>query len=552
VANQEEMKMAEADVDLILSRQKEFENERQGWESHWQQIASYMVPRRAEFTTTQSRGGKRRGDIYDSTAIKANNILAAGMHGQLTSPATPWFSLRTTDPGLMKKEEVRRWLHGVEQVIIDMLNGSNFNSAIHEDYLDLGPFGTSCLYAEKHPTKYVNFNCRPLTEIYIGQNAHEIVDIVHRKFTLRARQAYELWGDKAGEIVRKALGNKDFEKEIEFLHAVFPRDSFDPEKLDKINMPFASVYIEMEKKEKVSEGGYMMMPYFVDRWLKSSSEVYGRGPGIEVLPDVKMVNAMAKTILRAGQKMVDPPIVVPHGGFILPMRTSPSSLLFRTSMGNPNDKLEPLEVRGNIPIGLDLKEAHRKQIREAFFVDLFLMLTEKPKMTATEVLERVEEKMIVLGPVIGRLMNELLDPMIQWNFMVAVERQLVEPIPDILRDVEYQIEYVSPLARAQKMYQLNAVKKWVEIIGPLAEVQPEMLDWVDGDGAVTFFGDLLGVAPEVRSTQKVVEEKRMMRAKQQQQQKVMEELMGVSEILNKSGKGLKDLIPALGGEGGRT
>lgn len=544
--------MAGANVELILERQKEFEKERGVWESHWQQIAEYMVPRRAEFNTTQTKGGKRRGEIYDSTAIKANNILAAGMHGQLTSPATPWFSLRTSDPDLMKKEEVRRWLHGVEQVIIDVLNGSNFNSAIHEDYLDLGPFGTSCLYEEEHPLKYANFNCRPLTEIYIGQNAYEVVDIVHRKLVMKTRQAYELWGENAGESVNKALEKKEYEKEIEFLHAVFPRDSFDPEKIDNLNMPFASVYIELDKKEKVKESGYVQIPYLVDRWLKSSSEVYGRGPGVEVLPDVKMVNAMAKTILRAGQKMVDPPLIAPHKGFVLPIRTSPSSMIYRTSMGNPNDKLDVLEMRGNIPIGLELKKERREMIREAFFVDLFLMLTEKPKMTATEVLERVEEKMIVLGPVIGRLMNELLDPIIQNTFRIVVERGLVEPIPEILMDREYQVEYVSPLARAQKMYQLNAVKRWTDLIIPFAEAKPEILDWINSDDAAVFIADLLGVAPEVRSTKKEVEQIRTVRAEQQKQQQVMQELMAVSETLAKSGKGLKDLIPALGGEGGRA
>lgn len=533
-----------AKVELILERQNEFESERKTWDSHWQQIAEYMVPRRAEFTTSSTtKGGKRRAEIYDSTAIKASEILAAGMHGQLTSPATPWFSLRTTDPGLMKKEGVRSWLYTVEQTIIDVLNGSNFNSAIHEDYLDLGPFGTSCLYEEEHPERYVNFNCRPLTEIHIGQNSYEIVDIVHRKFTMKARQAHEKWGDAAGESVTKALENKKYEQQIRFLHAVFPRTSFDPEKLDNLNMPFASAYIELEKKELIAESGYLENPYFVDRWLKSASEVYGRGPGVEVLPDVKMVNAMAKTILRAGQKMVDPPLVASHKGFVLPLRTSPSSILYRSTMGNPNDKLEQLKIDGNIPVGLELKNERRKMIRESFFVDLFLMLTEKPKMTATEVLERVEEKMIVLGPVIGRLMNELLDPIIQRTFRIVVERGLVPPVPAALADVEYKIEYVSPLARAQKMYQLNAMKRWVDLVSPFAEVRPDVMDWINSDGVANFPADLLGVSPELRNTAKQVEKIRAMREQQAKQQEVMGELVALSEMLNKSGKGLKDLMP---------
>lgn len=539
-----------ANIDLILKRQKEFEGERTTWDSHWQEVADYMVPRRAEFTTRPTRGGKRRGQLYDSTAVRANRILAAGMHGQMTSPAAPWFSLKTKDPDLMKDEEVKRWLLMATRTILDVLNASNFNSSIHEDYLDLGPFGTSCLYEADDPDDIVYFDCRPLTEIYIGENFKKQVDIVHRKFVMKARQAKEEFGDACGEAVKKALEKKKTEDEFEFIHAVFPRNSFDPEKFDNLSMPFASVYAELSKKEQVGEeSGYIEMPYMVDRWLKSSSEVYGRGPGIEALPDSKMVNTMAKTIIKAAQKMVDPPLIVPAAGgrgFIMPFLTNPGSLIFKNSM-DPNAKLDQLETKGNIPIGLEMKKERREMIREAFFVDLFLMLAEKPKMTATEVLERVEEKMIVLGPVLGRLMNELLDPIVKRTFRIVLQKGFLGPVPARLDDQEYEIEYVSPLARAQKLWQLNAVTRWMGIIAPLAEAKPQLLDWINDDGAVTYLSELLGVAPEFQNTEKQVQEIRAMRAKAQQEQQVMAELLQLSEIMKKSGLSLSALAPGGGG-----
>ena len=538
----------EVDVQFLIKRQEALEGERVVWESHWQEIAEYMVPRRAEITTKSFKGSKRRKDIFDSTAIRANNILAAGMHGQMTSPSMPWFTLRMEDPDLMKREGVRIWLKYVEKALYAAFNGSNFNSTIHEDYLDLGPFGTSCLYEEADAENMVRFDCRPISEIYIAEGNNGRIDTVHRKFTITARQAFQRWGEQAGENALKFMNEKqEPEHELEFLHAVYPRDDFDPRSMHKKDKPFASIYIELDKKEMIGgEGGYDEIPYFVTRWLKSSNEVYGRGPGMEVLPDVKMVNAMAKTILRAGQKMVDPPLVLPHKAFILPLRTTPGSNIFRDTL-NPNDKVEPLETKGNIPIGLDLKQERRKNINEAFFVDLFLMLAEKPQMTATEVLERVEEKMIVLGPMVGRSTVERYDPMIKRTHNILARQGKIPPRPPELENEDPRIEYVSPLARAQKMWEVNATTKWISQMAPLGEVKPQIFDWIKEDGMVNYIGDCLGIPPEARNTEKGVEEIRAARAQKEKEQEAMNQLLELAEMMKKSGMKLTDLVGGAGG-----
>ncbi len=542
-----------ADIDLILKRQEKFESERTLIESDWQELNDWIMPHRAQFigqTIKESKTRKMK-DLFDKTIMRANRILAAGMHGQMTSPSMPWFALGTEDPGLMKYESVKTWMLLVERALYAAFNGSNFNSSIHEDYLDLGAFCTSCLYEEEDAQDMVRFDCRPISEIYIAESARGRVDTVHRKFTMTARQAYQQWGEKAGEVALKYFREKGkMDDEINFIHAVFPRADFDPRSLSSNKKAYASVYIELSKKAPVGdESGYDEMPYFVSRWLKSAGIVYGWGPGMEALYDAKMVSAMAKTILRAAQKMTDPPLQVPNKAFILPTNVGPASLLTKTSF-NPNDKVEALETRGNIPISLELKKEHREFIKESFFVDLFLMLTEKPGMTATEVMERVQEKMVVLGPSLGRLMIEKLDPIIKRTFNLLNRQGKIPPKPAELHGINPKIEYISPLARAQKMWQVNAVNKWISLLAPIGQAKPEVLDWIKDDGVATYLGDSLGISPEVRNTEDAVKKIREARAQAQQQQQMMGELMQLSEMMKKSGMKMTDLMPGAGGQGG--
>lgn len=542
-----------ADIQAILKRQEHFESERILFESDWQELNDWIMPHRAQFigqTIKESKTRKMK-DLYDKTIMRANRILAAGMHGQMTSPSMPWFTLGTEDPGLMKYESVKTWMLLVERALYAAFNGSNFNSSIHEDYLDLGAFCTSCLYEEEDAQDMVRFDCRPISEVYISEGARGRVDTVHRKFVMTARQAYQQWGDKAGEIALKNFEEKaKLDEEIQFIHAVFPRADFDPQSLLSRKKPYASVYIELSKKEPVgNESGYDEMPYFVSRWLKSAGTVYGWGPGMEALYDAKMTSSMAKTILRAAQKMVDKTLIVPNKAFILPTNIGPASLITKTSI-NPNDKIETLETRGDIPIGLELKKEHREFIKESFFVDLFLMLTEKPGMTATEVMERVQEKMVVLGPSLGRLMIEKLDPIIKRTYNLLVKQRRIPPKPTELQGINPKIEYISPLARAQKMWQVNAVNKWIALLAPMAQAKPEVLDWVKDDGIPTYLADSLGVSPEVRNSEDDVKKIREARAKAQQQQGMMNELMQLSQILGKKGFNLTDLAKNVGGAGG--
>jgi len=226
----------------------------------------------------------------------------------------------------------------------------------------------------------------------------------------------EMFGeDKLSKKLRDKYRENPFET-TEIVHCVYPRDDRDPTKLTSENKPYASVYIEPDEKIILSVSGFDELPYTCPRWLKSSFEIgYGRSPAMTSLSDIKMLNKMSEVTIRAAQKQVDPPLLVPDDGFILPVRTVPGGLNFYRS--GTRDRIEPLQIGANNPLGLNMEEQRRQAIRSAFYVDQ-LILAQGPQMTATEVVQRTEEKMRLLGPVLGRLQAEMLQPLIARAFNI--------------------------------------------------------------------------------------------------------------------------------------
>lgn len=499
------------DIKAVIARFEALEGYRENWQTHFQELADYMLPRKADIVRKRSRGEKRMEQIFDGTALQAVDLLSASLHGMLTSGATPWFHLAMKDQEIGRDAEVQEWLEDTSTRMIRAFNQSNFETEIHEMYVDLVVFGTGCMFVEMDQGK-LRFSTRHISEFHIAENQYGLVDTVFRKYTLPARQAVLRFGyDEVTDFIRKKYDKKP-DEEITMLHAVMPRYDRDPTKMDSANMPFASVYICMETKMPVSVKGFQEFPYVVPRFLKATGETMGRSPAMVALPDVKMLNLMSKTIIQAAQKQIDPPLLVPDDGFILPIRTNPGGLNFYRA--GSRDTITPLNVGANIPIGLQMEEQRRVAIRSAFYVDQ-LLSGGAPNMTATEVIQRQEERMRVIGPVLGRLMNEMLRPLIDRTFALMLREEMLRQAPEILQGRDVDIEYVSPLARAQKSSSLNNTMKALEILLPLSQQLP-VGDHVDPDGLVRHVTDALGVPKSVLNSDAQIQQQREERAAQQQ------------------------------------
>ena len=507
----------------LLKRYDRLKAQRQNWESHWQEVADYMQPRKADVTKTRSKGDKRTELIFDGSPLQSVELLAASLHGMLTNPSTPWFSLRFKQNDMENEDEAKEWLEDATEVMYSAFNKSNFQQEIFELYHDLITFGTAAMFIEEDDEDILKFSTRHINEIFIAENDKGRIDTVFRKFSLSARAVMQKFGDVSMNIATKA--NKDPYEEVEILHAVYPRSDFDPKKQDKQNMPFESVYLDAESGDELSVSGFREFPFVVPRYLKASHEIYGRSPAMTALPDVKMLNEMSKTTIKSAQKQVDPPLLVPDDGFMLPVRTIPGGLNFYRA--GTRDRIEPLNIGANTPLGLNMEEQRRNSIRNAFYVNQ-LMMQNGPQMTATEVIQRNEEKMRLLGPVLGRLQSELLKPLIDRTFALILRKNLFRPAPEFLAGQDIEIEYVSPLAKAQKSTELSSIMRAIEILGSLSNVAP-VFDHINMDKLVRHLADIVGVPQKILKPQSEINAERQQAAQQQEQMQQMQQVQQLAE-----------------------
>ena len=499
---------------------------RSNWESHWQEVADLMLPRKAEITKERARGDKRHTQIFDATSIHALELLAASLHGMLTSSANRWFSLRFKETQLNESDEAKEWLEDSTQRMYDVISKSNFQQEIFECYHDLIAFGTSCLMIEEDQEDVLNFSARHIKEIYIQENKKGYVDTLYRRFKMPAQAAVSKFGFENVSRDIQNIANKNPFDDIDLVHVVRPRAEYDPNKKDKKNMPYQSVYFEYGSGHIISIGGFLEHPYVIPRYLKASTEQYGRSPGMNALPDVKVLNKMVENSLKAAAKQIDPPLLIPDDGMLAPIRMSPGSINYYRS--GSRDRIEPLNINANTSITINNENQRRDAINKMFHIDQ-LVVTENRNMTATEVIQRQEEKMRILGPVLGRLQSELLSPLITRVFNILLRNGLFMQSPDILQQQELKIEFVSPMALAQRGQELQSLMRGLEIFGSLAQTMPVM-DYIDENGLVKQIISILGLPAKVIKSDAEVEQIRSDRAEQEAQQMEMQQQMAETQM----------------------
>ena len=323
--------------------------------------------------------------------------------------------------------------------------------------------------------------------------------------------------------VQTTADKKPFD-DIDLVHVVRPRLDFDPKKKDKKNMPFQSIYFEYGTGHIISLGGFLENPYVIPRYLKASTEQYGRSPGMNSLADVKVLNRMVENSLKAAAKTIDPPLLIPDDGMLAPIRMSPGSINYYRS--GSRDRIEPLNINANTATTLNNENQRRDAINKMFHIDQ-LVVTENRNMTATEVIQRQEEKMRILGPVLGRLQSELLSPLITRVFNILLRNGMFMQSPDILIQQELKIEFVSPMALAQRSQELQSLMRGLEIFGSMAQSMPVM-DYIDENGLVKNIIDILGLPAKVIKSDAEVEQIRAERAQQQAQQMEMQQQLAES------------------------
>lgn len=513
------------------------------WESHWEEIAQVVLPSYSGSFTgngeSQTPGSKRTQYLYDSTAPIALPRFAAVMESMLTPRGSKWHGLEPEDPALLKDRATRLWMDEVNDLLFRYryAPSANFSGQNHQIYLGLGSFGTGALFIdESDAAPGLRYRAIHLGEIYFFENHQGVIDKAMRRFRLSPRQCAQQFGeDKLPASVKKDLGLPNQDKPtVQILHCVGPRADRDYGRLDYRGKAFASYYIALGDKVLLREGGYNMFPYAIARHTLYPGEVYGRSPAMEAMPAIKTINEEKKTMLRQGQRVVDPVLLAFDDGVVDGFSLKAGAI----NAGGVNKDGRPLVhalPTGNLTAGDKMMELERAHIQDAFLTTLFQILTDRPQATATEVIELVREKGVLLSPTMGRQQSEYLGPAIDRELDVLSSQLLLPPMPPALREAggRYKTRYDSPLSRAQRAEEASGFLRMLEISLKIAtEAQdPSAFDWANLDAAMPELADIHAVPIRWQNSKEQKEQIRAGRAQQQQTQDAINAAPSVAALL---------------------
>jgi len=530
--------MANDNAKKILRDFADLKSRRTNFDSVWQEVSDLVWPLR-DFTRHISSGTERHLNIFDTTAAQAMDELASGIFGLTINPAIKWFKLVMNDESLNEDDEVRAWLDDAENRMFLVINSpeSNFYVQAHEMILDLVNFGTGALFTRDAVTSFVS-NARPMNEIYIREDKNGMVDSVFRQFQLSHRQALQEFGaNSPTSLIEKA--RKDPETRSTYVHAVFPRSDRNVGMMNNKNFPFASVWIDEGGNHTLREGGFLEFPYMVPRWFKGTSEEYGQGPSMKMLPSVRMINSMKRAIIRGAQLAINPPIVVDDDSMLAPIRTVPTSIIYKRR----GSEIKPLLTGARPDIGEALLDRERDAIRRGYFLHLF-QIPETDRMTAFEVSERVQKQMQELADKASRIQREFLRPFVIRTFKVMIRRGAFRPPPPQLSLQSFEVDFQSPLAVSQRASDVNAFIQLIRTIQPLHDVGMPVYDNVAGDDATRKIARILSVPQGFLRNTPAVQELRQLQAEVQQKNLQLQQQQAEASIAKDTGKATKDLAQA--------
>lgn len=520
-----------AERDKYLSALQAMKTERSSWDSHWMELARYMLPRSGRFTTTErNKGGKKHNNIYDNTATRSVRILGAGLLGGASSPTRPWMRLSTADYELADYEPVKLWLADVSRIMYQVWQRSNTYRMLHSSYEELGVFGTACALKVDDFDTMLHFHTQTIGEFSLATDERGMVNVFARELQMTVRQMVERFGlDNCSQAVKDRYAKGDVNVWFDVVHIIEPRTDRDPKNPSAKNMPYASVYFEpgdgKEHNKMLRVSGFKSFPVLAPRWAVMSNDVYGApSPGMEALGDTKQLQHEQLRKAEGIDYQTKPPLQVPTSLKDHALDRLPGGVTYYDQATPHNG------VRSLFEVQLDLNHLLadivdvRERVRSSFYTDLFLMLAQGPQTpkTATEVLELHEEKLLMLGPVLERLHNELLEPLVDMTFerllgaKGADGEPVLPPPPPELEGQELKVEFISTLAQAQKAVDTNAIDRWTANLGAIATIKPNVLDKFDEDKWAEVYADKLGVDPELIVPDERVALIRKQRAAEQQ------------------------------------
>ncbi len=524
-------------VKEVIDRWRRLGERRSQWMQHWDDVARVTLPRRLGFISSIIEGDRRTEDLYDSTPIHAARSLANAVGGMVRPEGQSWFFIKTVEDEDSRTDEAKDWLADSELRMRRAFENprSRHKQASGELDLDLIVLGTGIGFMSENLARgHLSFQSVHLMDgipIY-GEDGN--LEGMFRARRMPLRQIKDKPGWTFSEATQKKIEEaRNLDDKIELLFATLPRKEGRADALIARNLPIADIVIEVEAQHEVAVSGFHEMPYIAPRWDTTSGEDYGRSPGMATLPDSNTSNAIGETMLIAGQRAADPPLLTPSDAFIDAPNTFPGGLAHyeadavKDLGANPIRLLEPGR---NFPLTRDIQQDIREQIRIGFLRNVFnLPPPGEAVMTATEVTARLKEFIREMGPVFGRWETDYTAPWVERPFNIMLRAGGFAPVPEVLQNRDVRFEYESPVKRIREQAEALAAQEWARGLAELEAVSPGIFDNVDGDELAMFSAEALSLPNRLVRGRDGVAEIRETRAEAQQAAQEAEEIRGAAE-----------------------
>ncbi len=483
------------DIEKLLRDHTNLKSIRSAWEGDWNDVARYVLYGMYDFNT-RGFGGKPPSDtqIYISIGADSHARFVAGLQGYLTPPSESWLSLGLADVRLEPSFKVKAWLQDCERKVLEAMDRGQFYQRQLEAYSDLGAFGTGILYTEPSKDNMgVQYMSIPLQQCYIEQDASGNVNELHRAFTMtldQMRSKYPKAFESDVKLMNEWKKNRFTHKEV--VHIVRPRKD-GRVGFVKTKKPYESIVVQPACKLVLEEGGYDEFPYHASRWDTSSGVPWGRGIGVKVLPELKMLNDLAKYGLKGTGLQTLPPAAIPMDGFMgEAINMTPGALNYYDSFLQGGGYI-PLDTRANPAVSFEVARQREGMVQALYFVDL-LLDDKRAEMSATESTQRYESRLRQFAPHLGRAVSDL-NALVVRTFHILARQGVIEPPPEEVSKL--RVSFLSPLAQAQRSSKLGAFDRMFQYLQVLAQVSPQVTDNIDADATMSFIADALGVSKRV-------------------------------------------------------
>lgn len=517
------------------------------WKNIWQECADWCLPSKDNILRVNVEGTEKPVQRMIDTCIEANYNFATGFHSRLFPSGSMWGKFKHPDPKKNAIDVVARWFEESSRIIHSILIESNFTQESQKALMDIGPFGTNCLYVEPDDDSVVNFRSFKVGTFRIGLNNKGRVDTVGRELTLDSRQMIQEFGE---ETLRKAdmafvMDELQKPKKYTVYHLVHPRKDYDPKKTDKKNLPFASVYVCKQGKKILKEGGYTMLPYFIGRFAVGNNDTYGWSPMMMVLGTSRRTNVIYRSLIATAELNSNPQWLIPDDDSVRGLSNRAGSLIrYRISSGKP----ERLQDNGNPAMAKEMFDMHEENIKRAFFNHLFRPLDEYRNMTAFEVQTRLSTDMMSLAPFASRYLDEVVTPMMTYVWYLANEAGLLPEMPsEVQDDPRFKIEYLGPLSLATMSFETQGAFSVMNMFAEIARYIPQAQEGfrnIDFDGLFKQTWYNSNAPMTVLRPQEDVDEERQAEAQAVAQQQQMAQLPELAHGLNMVSKKPDEGSPA--------